>query len=257
MSDVPSGSERRPVRFGAGQFGQGQLDQGQRRPRRKHTAVMREILTLDGVKVADVGCGDGRLLRFLVREGAAEAIGIEPSPVQLAKARAAEAAGGERYLEAGAEALPLDDASLDLVIFFNSLHHVPSAGMGKAIAEAARVLRRGGLLFVMEPLAEGPYFELMRVIEDETEVRAQAYARLRKAADAGFEEICEMIYDAPFSYPSFEACEAGSIAIEPSRAALFDKLGDSLRRGFHQAARRHGDAFWFTQASRLNLLSRT
>ena len=228
---------------------------GPRRPRRKHTAVIREMLQLQGLRAADVGCGDGRLVRFLTREGAA-VTGVEPSPIQLERARTAEAAGDERYLEGRAEDLPFEDGSLDLVVFFNSLHHVPLPVLELAIKEAGRVLRPGGLLFVMEPLAEGPYFEVMRPIEDETEVRAAAYRAIQKAGDAGFEEICEMIYDAPFSYPSFEACRASALAIDPARAAAFEAQGDALRERFLRAGRRHNDAIWFNQPSRLNLLSK-
>lgn len=228
---------------------------GPRRPRRKHTAVMREMLQLQDAQVVDIGCGDGRLLRFLTREGA-RATGIEPSPVQLKRARAAEPAGDERYLEGRAEDLPLEDGTQDLAIFFNSLHHVPLPVIGLAIKEAARVLRPDGLLFIMEPLAEGAYFEVMRSIEDETEVRAAAYREIERAGDAGFEEICEMIYDAPFSYPSFEVCKASSLAIDPARGAAFEAQGERLRKGFHQAGRWHNDAFWFYQPSRLNLLSK-
>ena len=36
---------------------------------------------------------------------------------------------------------PVPDASFDVVIFFNSLHHVPAESMDAALLEAARVLR--------------------------------------------------------------------------------------------------------------------
>ncbi len=33
-------------------------------PRRKHSAVLREILPLAGARIADIGCGDGGLVRL-------------------------------------------------------------------------------------------------------------------------------------------------------------------------------------------------
>lgn len=46
--------------------------------------------------------------------------------------------------------------------------------MDRSLAEAARVIRPGGLLIVMEPLAEGGFFDALRIVEDETAVRVAA-----------------------------------------------------------------------------------
>ena len=39
-------------------------------PRRKHSAVLREILPLAGARITDIGCGDGGLVRLMTRAGA-------------------------------------------------------------------------------------------------------------------------------------------------------------------------------------------
>ena len=227
-----------------------------RYPRRKHTDVMHAHLSLAGRRVADIGCGDGALVRFMTREGA-ETVGIECSPAQLARAHAAEPAGGERYIEGVGQDLPLEDATLDLVVFFNSLHHVPVEAQEAALAEAARVLKPGGLLYVMEPLPEGAYFELMRPVNDETEVRARAYDALRAAvAGQAFEEIVEERYAAPFKHKSFADCVADSLAVDPARRAAFEAAGETLAQGFEAAAEKRDGAYWFDQPSRLNLLRR-
>ncbi|MGF1610908.1 MAG: class I SAM-dependent methyltransferase [Kiloniellales bacterium] len=226
-------------------------------PHRKHSDVMRAYLSLSGMRVADVGCGDGALVRFMTREGAT-VVGIECSPAQLARAHAAEPAAGERYIEGVGKDLPLEDATLDLVVFFNSLHHVPVEAQEVALAEAARVLKPDGLLYVMEPLAEGTYFELMRPVDDETQVRARAYDALRAAAAGeAFEEIVEERYAAPFKHKSFADCVADSLAVDPERRAAFEAAGEALAQGFEAAAEKRDGAYWFDQPSRLNLLRRT
>ena len=226
-------------------------------PQRKHSEVMRSHLDLAGARVADVGCGDGSLVRFMTREGA-EAIGIDCTASQMARARAAEPAGEERYVFAGGQALPLAGGCLDIVVFFNSLHHVPVELQGQSLAEAARVLKAGGLLYVMEPLAEGGFFELMRPVDDESYVRAKATEALAAAAASdAFTQELEDRYAAPFQYESFAACKASSISIDDSRRAAFEAHEIELAEGFSAIAEERDGAFWFYQPSRLNLLRRS
>ncbi len=224
-------------------------------PLLKHTEVLRQRLALEGATIADVGCGDGGLVRVLAR-GGAWVIGIDPGPQQLARARAAEPAGDEAYVCALGEALPLPEACLDTLIYFNALHHVPVAVQGAALEEAARVLRPGGTLYVQEPLAEGAYFDLMRPIEDETEVRARAYEALKAAANGKLRETEEFVYRAPFKVKSLEAFLSGLIAVDPARRPAVEAAETSLRQGFLAAAEQRDGAFWFEIPSRLNLLRR-
>ncbi|HEY9536917.1 MAG TPA: methyltransferase domain-containing protein, partial [Kiloniellaceae bacterium] len=163
---------------------------------------------------------------------------------------------GTAYLCASGEALPLADGCLDALVYFNALHHVPAERQGAALAEAVRVLRRGGLLYVQEPLAEGSYFELMRPIEDETELRARAYDALRAAAGAMLEEVAEIFYRAPLRVKTAEAFLDGLVAVDPSRRGAVEAQATSLRQGFLAAAEQRADGFWFEIPSRLNLLRR-
>ncbi len=223
-------------------------------PRRKHSDVMREYLPLKGTRVADIGCGDGSLARFMTREGAT-VTGIEPSERQLARARAAEPTGGETYLQGVAEHLPFEDESLDAAVFFNSLHHVPVEGQARALAEAARVVRMGGLIYVQEPLAAGPHFELVRPIEDETHVRAKAEEAIEATVAAGLlVQDLELVYDAPYKIADFEAFKAGVIAVDEGRRPRFEAMEEDLRTAFEALAERRDDGYWLFQPARLNLL---
>jgi SAM-dependent methyltransferase len=225
-------------------------------PRRKHREVIEEFLALKGKRVADIGCGDGSLVRLMTRLGA-RVTGIEPSAGQIARARAAEPAGDEDYLQAGAEELPLPDASLDIAVFFNALHHVPVALMEKALQEAARALKPGGLLYIQEPIAGGPNFQATRLIDDETEVRAKAYEALQAAAQGTlFEAEREYTYFAPIRHDSFERFRDHMIAVDERRRPKVEALEAELRAAFEANAVRHDDGFEFDQPCRLNLLRR-
>jgi hypothetical protein len=225
-------------------------------PRRKHREVIEDLLELDGARVADIGCGDGALARLMTRLGA-RVTGIEPSEGQLARARAAAPAGDEDYLQGVAEDLPLPDASLDVAVFFNSLHHVPVARQARALAEAARALKPGGRLCAIEPLARGPHFEANRVIEDETEVRDKAYLALRAAVEGpDFESGREFSYLTEIRYPDFEIFRDGMIAVDERRRAIIAKREAELRAAFEKNAERRDGKFTLDQPIRLNLMMR-
>jgi SAM-dependent methyltransferase len=86
----------------------------------------------------DLGCGTGLSTRAW--SGLAErAVGVEPNPAMLA---AAEAAPGVEYRQAFAEETGLPDGAADVVTCSQSLHWMEP---GPVFAEAARILRRGGV----------------------------------------------------------------------------------------------------------------
>lgn len=91
----------------------------------------------------DVGCGEGRLCRWLRARGV-EATGLDPTPELLDEARRRDPAG--RYILAGAEAMPVPDGAFDLVVTCLSL--IDIADYRAAIAGMARALAPGGTLLV-------------------------------------------------------------------------------------------------------------
>jgi len=153
--------------------------------------------------------------------------------------------------------MPLADGSLDAAVFFNALHHVPVAGQAAALKEAARALRPGGLLYVVEPLAQGPNFEAVRPVDDETEVRAAAYAALGAAA-AGplYAAEREALYRSPARYESFAAFRDHLIAVDERRRARVEAAEAALRRAFEANAVREDGAYLLDQPFRLNVLRR-
>jgi SAM-dependent methyltransferase len=91
-------------------------------------------------RVADVGAGTGKLTGPLLALGL-EVAAVEPDPGMLAVLRR-EHPTAVPYL-AGAEALPIPDASVDAVLAGQAWHWFPHE---QAVAEVRRVLRPGGWL---------------------------------------------------------------------------------------------------------------
>lgn len=92
-----------------------------------------------GKDVLEIGCGTGLLLKE-VDALASSARGIDISTGMLETARAR----GLDVMEGDATDLPYDDASFDVVYSFKVLAHVRD--IDRALREAARVTRRGGIL---------------------------------------------------------------------------------------------------------------
>lgn len=118
-------------------------------------AALAAAVPWEGRDVVDVGCGDGFHLRLFT--GARSVTGVEPHPPLVARARAR----GLRVLEGGAAALPLPDASVDLVHARTAYFFGPGCEPG--LTEAQRVLRPGGAVAVVDLDATvAPYGTWMR-----------------------------------------------------------------------------------------------
>jgi ubiquinone/menaquinone biosynthesis C-methylase UbiE len=103
-------------------------------------------------RVLEIGVGSGRNLPFY-RSPVTELLALEPAPKLIAMARHAPRPGiPVNFIEASAEAIPLDDRSVDTVVTAWTLCSIPDAGI--ALTEMRRVLRPGGqLLFVEHGMA--------------------------------------------------------------------------------------------------------
>lgn len=194
--------------------------------------VLDRLVQPAGKDVVDVGCGGGALVRALAARGA-RVTGVEISEEQLAAAVAGDNGGtGARYLVGRAERLPLEDGSVDAVVFMRTLHHVPTAELLDALREARRVLRPDGMVYVSEPLAQGDYFELTRLVEDEVEVRAAAQRALERARDAGLERASTLDYDVRLCLAGLDALRARIVSVDPARAPRFDAREAELAQAF-------------------------
>ena len=196
-----------------------------RRPQGTALEVIEDWLgPLAGKSILDIGCGHGALARALTVRGA-RVHGIDPGAEAIAAARAAVPEAS--FTEAGAEALPFADASFDAAIFLNSLHHVPGELMADALGAALRVSR--GPVLVVEPLAEGSYFEVLRPVEDETAIRALAQEALAACLAGGAARLARRLdYDDVRHVNGVDGFLARAVAVDPARRDAAERHRDSV-----------------------------
>jgi SAM-dependent methyltransferase len=113
-------------------------------------SYLSEVGFSPAARVLEIGCGTGSVTRLLARwPGVAEAVGVDPSPVFVAKAgELAAGLGNASFEEGDGRALRFTDGDFDVVVCHTVLCHVPEPD--RVLAEAFRVLRSGGTLAVCD-----------------------------------------------------------------------------------------------------------
>jgi arsenite methyltransferase len=124
--------------------------------------LMREITWRGDETVLDVGCGRGLMLMAAARcAPQGRAIGVDlwrtkdqsgnGAEVTWSNARAEGVAERVEINTADARALPLADATVDVVVSNLALHNIPDLqGRARAVQEIARVLKPGGQVRIVD-----------------------------------------------------------------------------------------------------------
>lgn len=219
-------------------------------------AVFSERIDPKGLSVVDIGAGSGANAARMAAAGA-NVLGIEPDPAKVNAARNAQGeVAGLSFAIGGAEAIPVDDKSVDLATCFNSFHHIPAPLRDRAVDELCRVLKPGGMAYIQEPMATGNYYEIMRLIDDEAAAYDHVQAVLDGAVAAGrLRQLEERQFRVRHRLASFDDMVARVIAVDERRRAVFEANGAAFAAAFTEFGRPDGDAVIFDQRYCLRILA--
>jgi len=188
----------------AGRFGKDYV------PGRSWKALAEALLKILNYKVvADLGAGEGTLSQLLAQR-AEKVIAIDSSPKMVEFGTELAKRHGLKNLEyrmGEIEAVPIDDATVDLAIFSQALHHADSPLV--AVREAMRILRPGGRLVVLDLLQHN--------FEEARELHADRWLGFSEAdlagmlEQAGFADVQTLVADREEMPPHFQTLLAAAV----------------------------------------------
>ncbi len=192
---------------------------------------LRGVLERPGARVADLCCGTGDLLVALERAAGRPALGFDFCHPMLEAARHKLAARGlgSDVIEADALALPVPDASLDLITTAFGFRNL--ANYEKGLGEMRRALKPGGVAAILEfstppSPALGALYEfysrrILPAIGGALSGDAGAYRYLPESVRRfpAAEELAARMAAAGFREVRFERMTAGIVALHTGVAA--------------------------------------
>ena len=198
--------------------------------------IYNRLLTLDGKHILELGCGSAEITRNIATSGSDRKItALEVDEIAYEKNLQITDLPNVTFSISGAQEIPLEDESVDVVFMFKSLHHVPLELMDASMREIRRVLKTGGLLYISEPVFAGDFNEILRLFHDEQKVREAAFTTVKKAVDEGlFSLLEETFFNSPMKFENFSEFENNTIKATHSDHKLDEQLYALVKQRFEQ-----------------------
>ena len=218
--------------------------------------IYNRLLELDGKHILELGCGCAEITRDIATTGAGRKItALEVDEIAHEKNLQITDLPNVTFVLSGAQAIPLDDESVDVAFMFKSLHHVPLDLMEPSMREIRRVLKPGGLAYISEPVFAGDFNEILRLFHDEQKVREAAFSIIKKVVDEGlFNLVEETFFNSPMKFENFTDFENKVLKVTHTNHALDEDLYSLVKQRFEEHEGVHGAHF--LMPVRVDLLQR-
>ena len=193
-----------------------------------------QLLPLDGAKIVELGCGAGMHTRNIAACGKSRTLmAYEVDKIQHDKNLTADKPTNITFKYGGAEQIDEADESVDVVMMFKSLHHVPIDSMSQALREIHRVLKPGGLVYISEPVFAGEFNEVLRLFHNEEHVRRCAFDAVKSAVDSGlFKLEQEIFFASPVHFDDFADLDTKIIQATHTEHRLDDDTYAQVQAAF-------------------------
>lgn len=193
-----------------------------------------ETLNLNGKTILELGCGNAAKTIEIASNGFDRFIyACEVDKIQHEKNLKLEIKN-IKFLLCGAEELPFENNSIDMVFMFKSLHHVPIELMDTALSEIKRVLKPNGLAYFSEPIFDGDLNEIIALFHDEKYVREKAFEALEKAVlNEEFKLFKEIFFYTPVTYKNFEEFRDKMMYVTYNKNDISKELEEKVKKKFN------------------------
>jgi SAM-dependent methyltransferase len=221
------------------------------------SVIYNRLLPLDNNHILELGCGSAEKTRDIATSGVNRQLtALEVDVIAHEKNLQLTDLPNVAFGLAGAQDIPLADESVDIVMMFKSLHHVPPDLMEPSMLEIRRVLKPAGLAYISEPVFAGEFNEILRLFNDEQIVREAAFNTVKKAVDQDwFRLVEETFFNSPGFYKSFAEFENRIINATHSQYVLNRDLFERVKFLFEQHL--GDDGAHFLSPVRVDVLQKT
>jgi ubiquinone/menaquinone biosynthesis C-methylase UbiE len=218
--------------------------------------IYHRLLSLDNKHILELGCGSAAITRDIATAGPGRKItALEVDEIAHEINMQISDLPNVTFGLSGAQDIPLENESVDVVFMFKSLHHVPLDLMDQSMREISRVLKPGGLAYISEPVFAGDFNEILRLFHDEQKVREAAFNAVKKAVDDGlFNLVEETFFNSPMKFESFSEFEDKTLNVTHTNHTLDETTYKLVKQRFEQHLGE--DGAHFLMPIRVDLLQR-
>ncbi len=215
-----------------------------------------ESFYLDNKTILELGCGAATMTQKIANTGEnRKIIACEIDEIQHQKNLQLDITNITFKLS-GAQNIPCEDSSIDMIFMFKSFHHIPKELMNQALGEIKRVLKPNGLAYISEPLFLGEQNYLVSLFHNEEKVRKDAFEAIKACVDNNDMKLFkEVFFNSEVVYNNFKDFEKKQMNLTYNDDAIDAALYTKIQKEYLKLAKEDESAY-FLKPFRVDILQK-